>query len=598
MFISAVIKNLGLHFSRVVFIFAVLFLTSFSTCCAYDVHFEGVEDKSTLKLVESVSQLVKLKNNPPATLVGLKRRAEGDIPNLTLALHSLAYYEAKVSFQVADHGSSVVIQIETGPIYPLSDFTIRYFQNGEETTPACPPSLEDLKVVLGQPAIPETILTAEDILLDKLNLQGYAFASIRKRDVFADQQQNVVIVSIEVDTGPLTYFGPIDIKGLDRLQKSLFYKKLRWHEGELYDPKKLEKTQEALELSGLFRSVNIRTDQQSLNGNLLPIEINVVEAKQRSIGFGLNYTTQLGPGITGEWEDRNIAGEGQKLSFRTDIWEKLQDTRVTYLIPDYKRQNQNLIWQLDSHREHTKAFTEKALSLSATIERKLSERLRISYGLMYKLLRSERSERNGTFDLAKVPLQLQWANVDSILDPTKGAMVHLRVIPSLQFIPPCFAYSINTLTTSFYQALTKDKRHVFAAKLMLGSIIGASKHDIPPPERFYAGSENALRGYRYLTVSPIGRDHKPLGGRSLLIYSLELRSRIGKNFGLVTFYEIGNVFRNYYPDFRKEFLQSAGVGIRYHTPVGPLRADFAVPLNRRHHIDNPFEVYFSIGQAF
>lgn len=600
LFIAKLIKNLDWHISKAVFFLAVLFCLCLSFCLAYEVRFEGLEDEDTLKLIESVSQLVKLKENPPSTLAGLKRRAEGDIPNIILALNSLAHYGAKVEFKVIEGGSTVLVKVDPGPVYPLASFKIRFLLNGVETheTPTVRPCLEDLKIQIGEPALPEAILNAEDLLLDKLNLQGYAFAKINKRDVFADQREKVVVVLLEVETGPLTYFGPIKIKGLERVKQCFFFRKLRWQEGDVYDPKKLEKTQEALELSGLFRSVNIQHAEHLQESDQLPIEINVVEAKQRSVGFGLNYTTQLGPGITGEWEDRNFAGEGQRLTFRTDIWRKLQEGRLTYLVPDFKRQNQNLILQIDYNHEKTKAFTESALSLSATIERKLSENLRISYGAMYKNLHSERSDRNGTFDLFKIPLQLQWTNVDSILDPTQGAMVQFRMVPSLQILPPSFAYSINSLTTSFYQPLTADKRHIFAAKLMLGSIVGASKHDIPPPERFYAGSENALRGYRYLTVSPIGRDHKPLGGRSLFVYSLELRNRIGKNFGLVFFYEIGNVYLNYYPEFSKGMLQSAGLGLRYHTPVGPLRLDFAVPLDRRKHIDNAFEVYFSIGQSF
>ncbi|WP_068466352.1 autotransporter assembly complex protein TamA [Candidatus Protochlamydia phocaeensis] len=571
-----------------------------SLCSAYEIRFEGINDSEALKLIESVSQLQKLKDNPPATLTGLKRRAENDTAAIVQALHSLAYYQAKVDFTVTPDGTLVIVKIEPGPVYPLAAFNIRYFQNGEEIEhfSACSLTLEDLKVKLGEPALPDTILAAEDNLLDKLNLHGYAFASIKKRDVFADQQANTVIVWIEVETGPLTYFGPVKINGLERVHEGFFFKKLRWHEGDLYDPHKLEKTQEALELSGLFRSVNITHAEHPTDGNKLPLEINVLEGKQRSLGFGLNYTTELGPGVTAEWEDRNVFGEGQKLSARADIWMKLQEGKISYLIPDFKSQNQNLIWQLDYNHERTKAFTETALSLSATIERKLTENLRFSYGAMYKLLRSQRSDRNGTFDLFKTPLALKWSNVDSILDPTKGATLQLKVIPSLQVFYPQFAYSINTLTTTFYQSLSKDDRHIFAAKLMLGSIIGAAKHDIPPPERFYAGSENALRGYKYLTVSPIGEDHKPLGGRSLFIYSLELRNRIGKNFGVVAFYEIGNVYLNYYPDFRKPLLQSAGIGLRYHTPVGPLRFDIAVPLNRRKHIDNAVEAYFSIGQAF
>ena len=135
---------------------------------------------------------------------------------------------------------------------------------------------------------------------------------------------------------------------------------------------------------------------------------------------------------------------------------------------------------------------------------------------------------------------------------------------------------------------------------MLGSIFGAGKHEIPPPERFYAGSQNTIRGYRFLTVSPIEkrRHHKPVGGRSMFVYSLELRSRITKDIGLVGFWDIGNVYSDAIPNFERRLLQAVGVGLRYYTPVGPLRLDVAVPLNRRKDIDNYFEAYFSIGQSF
>src|SRR5208337_1177694 len=107
-------------------------------------------------------------------------------------------------------------------------------------------------------------------VLDKLNLEGFAFASIKKRDVFADQKEKNVIVCLVVETGPLTYFGPLTISGLDRVKENFFYKKLRWQEGDLYNPNKIEKTQEALELSGLFKSVNISHAEEPVDGNLMP----------------------------------------------------------------------------------------------------------------------------------------------------------------------------------------------------------------------------------------------------------------------------------------------------------------------------------------
>lgn len=572
----------------------------FLPLCSYDVVFKGVNNKDTRKLLESASRLVKLKESPPATALGLKRRAENDMINLIQAMHSKGYYGAQANFSIDDGRSMIVVQIEEGPVYPLAEFNLHFFLNGEEVsadTLPCSIGLDTLNVEIGATALPETVLSAEDLLLDKLNLEGYAFASIKKREVIADQRATNVRVELSVETGPLIYFDTLTINGLDRVQENFFYKKLRWKPGELYNPKKIEKTQEALELSGLFKSVNISHAEEPINGNFMPIEISVMEGKQRSIGFGLNYMTSLGPGVTGEWEDRNIFGEGEKLALRADVWQKLQEGSITYLIPDFKRQDQNLIWLLDYRRERTKSFTENAFSFSGTIERKLSDNLRVSYGGMYKRLRSQRSDFNGTFDLLKLPLQLRWSNMDSILEPTKGGMLQLKSIPSLQMFNPRFAYVINTLTGAIYQSLTQDKRHVFAVKLMVGSIFGASEHEIPPPERFYAGSDSTLRGYRYLTVSPLGHHDKPLGGRSMFIYTMELRNRIGKDFGLVFFYDVGNVYKSAIPDFKDELRQSAGFGIRYYTPIGPIRLDAAFPLNKR-HIDNNLEVYFSIGQSF
>src|SRR5262249_18262594 len=135
---------------------------------------------------------------------------------------------------------------------------------------------------------------------------------------------------------------------------------------------------------------------------------------------------------------------------------------------------------------------------------------------------------------------------------------------------------------------------------------------IPPPERFFAGSDGLLRGYRYLTVSPLNKEREPIGGRSMLIGAFELRWRLTKKWGLVGFYDIGNVYSQSVPDLSRKQLQSVGVGIRYHTLVGPIRLDVAFPLDRRHDIkirdkhsgghhhthDPTYQIYFSIGQSF
>ncbi len=89
------------------------------------------------------------------------------------------------------------------------------------------------------------------------------------------------------------------------------------------------------------------------------------------------------------------------------------------------------------------------------------------------------------------------------------------------------------MNLTHYQPLTEDI--VLAGKLSVGSIWGATRKGIPPSERFYAGTESLLRGYRYMSVSPLNGKHKPIGGRSLLVGSLELRSKISDTISIVGF---------------------------------------------------------------
>ena len=83
-----------------------------------------------------------------------------------------------------------------------------------------------------------------------------------------------------------------------------------------------------------------------------------------------------------------------------------------------------------------------------------------------------------------------------------------------------------------------------------------------------------------------------------MVVSMEVRRRLSETWGIVGFWDIGNVYDTLGPRFNHPQLQSVGVGLRYYTPVGPLRLDVAHPLDRRSGLDNPVQVYFSIGQTF
>lgn len=571
----------------------------------YEVQFKGSVPEETLSRLKESSQLIELHDTPYTNISGLRRRADRDAQKLVRVLHSKAYYSAAVDISIdKDHVPILVtIEVKPGPIYTFAEFLLTPSDSEaanyeEQANLYSKINFNVLNITLGKPAYPKDIIEAEENVLLYLAKQGYCHAMIKKRDVIADQTKHTITVALYLNSGPKTYFGPVSISGLSKVKESVITKKICWQEGYLYNPVAIERTTAALESSGLFSSIAITPAEELSAENRVPVHIEVKESKSRSIGAGVAYATQRGPGMTAEWENRNLRGVGEKLSFTTTLWSDLQDAILLLTQPDYRCRGQDLLWIAEMHHETTKGYTESSLSLSSILEKQINTKTKISYGLTYKRLRDTHAANDGNFNLMKTPLHIRWNNANNLLDPTSGISLIFKSIPSLQFLNSQFAYCINTLSYGVYMPLKKNHRVVFATKLTVGSIFGGSIHAIPSSEMFYEGSDNTLRGYQYQTVSPLNGDDKPVGGRSLLVTTNELRMRSSETLGWVLFYDLGNVFRKALPDLDHRMLQSAGAGIRYHTPVGPLRCDIAFPLNRRKHLDPRFQIYLSVGQTF
>jgi translocation and assembly module TamA len=140
-------------------------------------------------------------------------------------------------------------------------------------------------------------------------------------------------------------------------------------------------------------------------------------------------------------------------------------------------------------------------------------------------------------------------------------------------------------------------RLLVASRLHIGTIaVVGDSHAVPIYERFYAGGVDSVRGYALWRVGPLARD-QPLGGRSVTDGSLELRRSITNAFGVATFLDFGQLSRKSFDPPTSDFQKGVGVGLQYHTPVGPVRLDLGVPLDRQGD-DAAFQVYLSVGQAF
>jgi translocation and assembly module TamA len=265
--------------------------------------------------------------------------------------------------------------------------------------------------------------------------------------------------------------------------------------------------------------------------------------------------------------------------------------------PDFLRSDQALLLNMRLAEDTPDAFSSRNFTSIAQIERKLTNRITLTAGPAFRLSKVEQFEQEERFELLSFPVHFQWDTSDKLLDPTRGGRMALQATPFYDFYGDNLFFYKGYARYSRYFGLLKKPSLILALRGVLGTMNGAEREEIPADTRFYAGGGGSIRGYAFQSVGPL-QDDDPIGGRSLLGISGELRLKITETFGLVTFIDGGNAYETVFPDFDETLRWGGGLGFRYYTAIGPIRLDVGIPINRRENIDDRFQVYVSIGQAF
>jgi translocation and assembly module TamA len=568
---------------------------------SYTVEFEGLDDAKALKAIKSIAQLTSLKKSPPS-LTALRQRAEADIPDILKILRSYGYYEAKIDFRIEENfpKARVLVYISTGPLYRIHSFILD-ITSSEDLSPELYKKLEltSIGIHLGEPALSKTVIGAARRVISILSENGFPFAKITNLKVMADGKTHELDVELKIKCGPIAYFGCTQITGATDTDVDWVRRKLNWNEGELYDSRKVQTSQRTLIETGLFSSVMAVPKGLPDEKGCLDLDMELSETLHRSVSGGFSYQTKFGPGVTFGWEHRNAGGEGQIVSIQGDITKISHSGILSFRIPEFKRPGQDFALRMQAlHEDIEHVYHEVAYNLTIRLERKVHKALRFSIGGRLEQMYVTHSVQNGNSFLIQMPLYVGWANVNNILNPTSGITLDYYMYPSLNFSKVGKFYVENRISQGCYLPVVKKKEILtLAQKVTVASIYSEKLDDIPVPERILGGTEEDMRGYAYLTVSPL-RHNKPMGGRSAIFYTVETRFRVSESLGLVPFFDLGNVWLNVLPNFKHKWLKSVGLGVRYFTFIGPLRFDIGFPLDRRSGIDNAWRILVSIGQSF
>ncbi|MFH1148394.1 MAG: autotransporter assembly complex family protein [Pseudomonadota bacterium] len=559
----------------------------------YTAEIAGAPGKKVRDLMESVSKTVNMQDKPPATLNLLRRRAEEDIPTLLQVLRSQGYYGGEIDVEVNERTRPVpvIFHVRPGPAYVLEAVQIERVG----TQPVELLSAGEVGLQTGKPADAREIIDAEETLARQLRREGFPSPRI-ERQVVVDHTTKKVRVAYRVDPGQLAYFGQTVITGLETISEKFVTGKIPWQRGDTFDASLLVELRNRLIRTGLFSLVQV-TEGKSIEDSLLPVGVEVQERKRRTVAAGLSYYTDEGLGARLSWENRNLFGEAERLRINGIASSITLSTELIYEEPAFLREDQSLLFSTRMAEDRTDAFTSRNLEAALVLERVLSNLTRFGAGPALRWSRVYSLEGTSTFGLLSFPSHLNRDTSDSLLNPTRGGRFSLQFTPYTNIFGTDVSFFKAHGSYSHYLRLLDSPLLLVAGRAGLGAITGVDRDSVPADIRFYAGGGGSIRGYAFQTVGPL-LNGEPTGGRSLVEAGVEFRLKVTDTIGFVAFLDGGNVYDTVHPQLDEGLRWGAGVGVRYYTTVGPIRFDVAVPLDPRDDIDDPCQLYVSLGQAF
>lgn len=291
-------------------------------------------------------------------------------------------------------------------------------------------------------------------------------------------------------------------------------------------------------------------------------------------------------------------GRGNRLQ-TSGTYSKIElSNQSTFEISDFLRPEQLLVFGYRVGDDDPDAYSSRSAQLGATLVMPIvTTNYTLSVGAAHKYSEVTQLGNTDTFNLFFFPVVFQWDARNDRLDPRAGTQFLVGLTPFQDAGDTDLQFVRSIIGGSGYIRIPGWPSTFLALRANAGVMEGAGRFDIPADERFYSGGGGSVRGYAYQAVGP-RIDGTPIGGKSLLEVSTELRFRHTESIGSVVFVDGGTVFADSVPASDEELQWGVGLGFRYFTGIGPLRVDVAVPVNKREGIDDNFQFYISLGQAF
>ncbi len=516
------------------------------------------------------------------------RRLDSEAPKeIRRALQPFGYFSPQIDSTLKHEGDNwtAIYRVDPGPAVKYDKIDVTVTGAGSDD-PAFRQILANLPIHAGERLLQSGYSQTKQLLQEAAAEYGYLDAQFTRHQLRVNPKTLKADVEIIFDTGPQYRFGKVRIHQ-SILQPGFVQRYVHIKPGDTYNAEALANLQGALSASGYFSSVTVNPDKNQAQDLKVPIDVNTTPARRNLYRVGLGYGTDTGPRFRFDWENRRVNSKGHRFKFDTRLSHVESQASARYIVPLRNPETDHIVY-------------------SATLNKQ-------DYGDTVSHLFGLGANRISRLDGWQTSAALYENRYTSTIGPESWTS-HV-LMPELTFSrivahPPNYprrGFSINATFSGSARALTSDVSFLRAdlnvrlilplgpGRLLLhgeaGAIAASDFSRLPVALRFYAGGDNSVRGYAYQSIGPRNANGLVVGGRYLKVASVEYDLPIVGNWGLAGFLDAGNASNT----LNNVWNKGIGIGVRYRTPVGAIRVDFAHPIS--HPELSYYRIHISIGLA-
>lgn len=520
----------------------------------------------------------------------LADRAESETKE---ALQAFGYYAPNVAVDIVPSGDCPLARITVNQGEPVLVHDINIEIRGDGSSDAgFQEQLEAIALTVGQPLNHQHYTNAKQLIESVALERGYLEGVFLTRRIKVDPEQRRAAVALVFDSGPRYRLGELRLDQTpDVLDEDLIRRFFEDASGEPYTSSRITALHRALSSGAYFEQINVRPRLSEPKGNTIPVDISLTPNERHKISYGIGISTDEGIRGQAAYLNRRLNRRGHQLDLSANTSFIEQKFSSSYRIPRRHPIDEWLTLQAGVRRRNVDSFDTTEMQLVA------SESKRRPWGWMetrfVELNREDFDVANNDDTSIFLAPGVSWRkqSANDNLYPTRGYSINLELKAAAEAILSDTSFVRSMINIGAVYGLPFQSRAILRGSF--GAMWVADFPVLPPSERFFAGGDKNIRGYDIDSIGPVDSSNEVIGGTYLTVFSAELEHYFTKSWGLAAFIDTGNAFGG--DGSSTGFQTGIGFGLRWRTPVGPIRLDIAHPLDDS---SNDFRLHLRIGPEF